>query len=215
MPAMSPSHLLPYGWDTVVVDYRWYDAFAHDNNASNKAFAPLTMDATGRLLPAPNRFPSAADGHGFKALAEKIHAMGLKFGIHIMRGIPRNAVTANTADRRLGLHGGRRGEHAGHLSLVPGYVRRARQHSGRAGLLRLPVPPLRLLGRGHRQDGRHLFALPYRRDRSGAQRHRQVRARPSSTACRRARRRSRRASMSRRMRICGAGSGISGTTGTN
>lgn len=89
------SHLLPYGWDTVVVDYRWYDAFAHDNNASNKAFAPLTMDATGRLLPAPNRFPSAMDGHGFKALADKIHAMGMRFGIHIMRGIPRNAVIAN------------------------------------------------------------------------------------------------------------------------
>jgi len=75
------SHMLPYGWDTVVVDYRWYDAFAHDNNASNKAFAPLTMDATGRLMPAPNRFPSAADGHGFKALADKVHVLGLKFGI--------------------------------------------------------------------------------------------------------------------------------------
>jgi hypothetical protein len=90
------AHLLPYGWDTIVVDYRWYDAFAHDNNAGNKPFAPLTMDASGRLLPAPNRFPSAADGHGFKALADKVHALGLKFGIHIMRGIPRNAVKANT-----------------------------------------------------------------------------------------------------------------------
>ncbi len=90
------STLLPYGWDTVVVDYRWYDAFAHDNNASNKAFAPLTMDTTGRLLPAPNRFPSATGGHGFKELADRIHALGLKFGIHIMRGIPRNAVKANT-----------------------------------------------------------------------------------------------------------------------
>jgi alpha-galactosidase len=89
------THLLPYGWDTVVVDYRWYDAFAHDNNASNKPFAPLTMDATGRLIPAANRFPSASGGQGFKALADKIHALGLRFGIHIMRGIPRNAVVAN------------------------------------------------------------------------------------------------------------------------
>ena len=91
-------HLLPYGWDTVVVDYRWYDASPHANNSQTKAFAPLTMDANGRLLPAPNRFPSAAvevGGHGFKALAEKVHAMGMKFGIHIMRGIPRNAVVAN------------------------------------------------------------------------------------------------------------------------
>jgi len=90
------ANLLPYGWDTVVVDYRWYDAFAHDNNASSKPFAPLTMDATGRLTPAPNRFPSATDGKGFKALADRVHALGLKFGIHIMRGIPRNAVKANT-----------------------------------------------------------------------------------------------------------------------
>ena len=90
------AHLLPFGWDTVVVDYRWYDAFAHSNNSQTKAFAPLTMDANGRLLPAPNRFPSAVEsGHGFKALADKVHALGLKFGIHIMRGVPRNAVVAN------------------------------------------------------------------------------------------------------------------------
>ena len=53
------------------------------------------MDQFGRLLPATNRFPSAADGAGFKPLADAVHALGLKFGIHIMRGIPRNAVKAN------------------------------------------------------------------------------------------------------------------------
>ena len=47
-------------------------------------------------MPAPNRFPSAADGKGFKPLADQIHAMGLKFGIHVMRGIPRQSVKANT-----------------------------------------------------------------------------------------------------------------------
>ena len=87
--------LQPYGWDTVVVDYRWYDPGAHDNNANARAGAALTMDRYGRLLPSTNRFPSAADGNGFKPLAAEVHAMGLKFGIHIMRGIPRNAVTAN------------------------------------------------------------------------------------------------------------------------
>jgi hypothetical protein len=50
------------------------------------------MDAHGRLLPAPERFPSAADGRGFKPIADQIHSMGLKFGIHIMRGIHRQAV---------------------------------------------------------------------------------------------------------------------------
>jgi hypothetical protein len=88
-------HLLPAGWNTVVVDYRWSDADAahHSRNGNG---GPLVADSYGRLLPAPNRFPSAADGHGFKALAARLHAMGLKFGIHVMRGIPRQSVAQNT-----------------------------------------------------------------------------------------------------------------------
>jgi alpha-galactosidase len=87
--------LKPFGWQYVVVDYRWYDPGAHDNNANGRANAVLTMDEYGRLLPSPNRFPSSANGAGFKPLADQIHAMGLKFGIHIMRGIPRQAVAQN------------------------------------------------------------------------------------------------------------------------
>jgi hypothetical protein len=87
--------LKTFGWQYVVVDYRWYDPGAHDNDPNHRAGADLTMDANGRLQPAVNRFPSAAEGSGFKSLADQIHAMGLKFGIHIMRGIPRNAVAKN------------------------------------------------------------------------------------------------------------------------
>jgi hypothetical protein len=47
-------------------------------------------------MPATNRFPSAANGRGFKPLADYVHSLGLKFGIHVMRGIPRQAVRANT-----------------------------------------------------------------------------------------------------------------------
>ena len=88
--------LLPHGWQYVVVDYRWYDSGAHDNNPNGRAGVKLDMDQFGRLIPTINRFPSAANGQGFAPLADKIHAMGLKFGIHIMRGIPRQAVQANT-----------------------------------------------------------------------------------------------------------------------
>ena len=84
--------MLPVGWDTVVVDYCWSDPGAHDNNRNARTNAPLAMDKFGRMIPAPNRFPSSADGAGFKPLADAVHALGLKFGIHIMRGIPRNAV---------------------------------------------------------------------------------------------------------------------------
>ncbi|MFD8717497.1 glycoside hydrolase family 27 protein [Streptomyces sp. NPDC059629] len=85
-------HLLPHGWDTVVVDIQWYEptARAHGYNPD----APLVLDDHGRQLPAPNRFPSAVAGAGFGPLAERVHGMGLRFGLHIMRGIPRRAVEA-------------------------------------------------------------------------------------------------------------------------
>ncbi len=88
--------LKDHGWQYVVVDYCWYDPKAYNNNPNEHAGAKLPMDAFGRLLPAINRFTSADNGKGFKPLADEIHALGLKFGIHIMRGIPRGAVVANT-----------------------------------------------------------------------------------------------------------------------
>ncbi|MGP9536362.1 glycoside hydrolase family 27 protein [Brachybacterium sp. AOP43-C2-M15] len=87
-------HLAPLGWDTVVIDIDWSDpsARSHGYNVD----APLTIDAHGRLLPDPGRFPSAAGGAGFGPLAEQLHALGLRLGIHVMRGIPRRAVAANS-----------------------------------------------------------------------------------------------------------------------
>jgi alpha-galactosidase len=91
-------HLLSHGWQFIVVDFRWYDPKPTGNDAllnTTRLNAALTMDEFGRLMPAPNRFPSAANGRGFKSLADQIHAIGLKFGIHVMRGIPRMAVKGN------------------------------------------------------------------------------------------------------------------------
>ncbi len=82
-----------FGWKYVVVDIEWYAPNAEGHEY--KEGAPLSMDAYGRLTPAANRFPSAAKGAGFKPLADYVHARGLKFGIHIMRGIPRQAVEKN------------------------------------------------------------------------------------------------------------------------
>lgn len=81
------------GWRYVVVDIQWSEP--NPKAHGYREGAALTMDAFGRLQPAPNRFPSAASGNGFKALADDAHAHGLRFGIHIMRGIPRQAVAAN------------------------------------------------------------------------------------------------------------------------
>ncbi len=88
-------HLKPYGWEYVVVDIRWFveNTKAHGYNQRDPRYV---MDEYGRFLPAVNRFPSAAEGKGFKPLADYIHGKGLKFGIHIMRGIPVVAVKNNT-----------------------------------------------------------------------------------------------------------------------
>ena len=96
------SRLKPCGWEYVVVDIQWYEPGAISHQY--RACPDLEMDEYSRLLPAPNRFPSAAGGKGFKPLADYVHGLGLKFGIHIMRGIPRQAVHRNTAIFGTDLH---------------------------------------------------------------------------------------------------------------
>nr|SIP63156.1 Alpha-galactosidase precursor (EC 3.2.1.22) [uncultured bacterium] len=91
-------HLKQYGWEYVVVDIQWYQPTASTH--MYERFSDVCMDAYGRLVPAPNRFPSAAGDRGFGPLADYIHSLGLKFGIHIMRGVPRMA-----AHRRLPVFG--------------------------------------------------------------------------------------------------------------
>ena len=88
------SHLKPFGWEYIVVDIQWSQPTAV--NHEYEPFSDLAMDEYGRLIPAVNRFPSSAGGAGFRPLADYIHSLGLKFGIHIMRGLPRMA-----AHRRL------------------------------------------------------------------------------------------------------------------
>ncbi len=84
-------NLRKYGWKYIVVDIRW---FVENDKAGgyNEKDPHYVIDEYGRYLPATNRFPSAAGGVGFKALADYIHSKGLKFGIHIMRGVPKLAV---------------------------------------------------------------------------------------------------------------------------
>jgi alpha-galactosidase len=85
--------LKQHGWEYVVVDIQWSEPNAQAHGYRQDA--DLAMDAYGRLVPAANRFPSSADGRGFKPLADYVHGLGLKFGIHIMRGVPRQAAKAN------------------------------------------------------------------------------------------------------------------------
>lgn len=92
--AFMAEHLKQYGWEYITVDIQWSEPTAE--NHEYHPFTELCMDEYSRLVPAVNRFPSSADGKGFAPLAEYVHSLGLKFGIHIMRGIPRQAVHQNT-----------------------------------------------------------------------------------------------------------------------
>ena len=87
-------HLKKYGWEYITVDIQWYepDVKTHEYTP----FAKLCIDEYSRVIPAENRFPSSAGGKGFAPLAEYVHSLGLKFGIHIMRGIPRQVVYERT-----------------------------------------------------------------------------------------------------------------------
>jgi hypothetical protein len=81
-----------YGWTYAVIDEGWYMA---DPFAAKLAERKYLWDANGILIPVEARFPSSAGGAGFKPLADWVHAQGLKFGIHIVRGIPRQVVKEN------------------------------------------------------------------------------------------------------------------------
>jgi len=83
-------HLKAFNWQYVVVDMEWF--VANPTAEGNSRTSEYSLDAFGRYTPAVNRFPSAAGDAGFKPLADYVHSLGLKFGIHILRGIPKQAV---------------------------------------------------------------------------------------------------------------------------
>jgi len=99
--------LLEYGWEYAVIDYIWWHPEpgnwdtprrkGHPNLRYKSPGEPLypeytNLDEYGRLIPSTERFPSAAGGKGFRPLADYVHGKGMKFGIHIMRGVQRYAV---------------------------------------------------------------------------------------------------------------------------
>ena len=102
--------LLPFGWRYAVIDEGWF--FENPQDRPKPETLRYAIDAHGRYVPVPARFPSAksstpavSDTKGklaatieetsFKPLADWVHAQGLQFGIHIVRGIPRASVERN------------------------------------------------------------------------------------------------------------------------
>ena len=86
-------NLKSVGWQYVVVDMEWF--VTNPTPEGNSRSFDYVLDNSGRYMPAANRFPSAANGAGFKPLADYVHSLGLKFGIHILRGVPKQAIAKN------------------------------------------------------------------------------------------------------------------------
>lgn len=98
--------LKKFGWEYIVIDYCWSYPHPPKSTQNNPpqfrlkkdgAYVPwLAMDEYGRLFPDLRKFSSSTGDQGFKPLADYIHNLGLKFGIHVMSGIPRQAVWAKS-----------------------------------------------------------------------------------------------------------------------
>src|SRR6202041_3272487 len=90
------------GWKYIIVDIERYQPKARAHGYIPRG--EVSLDDYGRFLPSANRFPSAVNEVGFKPLADYVHSKGLKFGIHIMRGIPREAVDKNLPIKGTSFH---------------------------------------------------------------------------------------------------------------
>ena len=77
-----------------VIDFLWYRKYV--DGAYTDSYGFDNIDEWGRPFPDVQRFPSSRVDRGFSQIASKVHAMGLKFGIHLMKGISVQAVNANT-----------------------------------------------------------------------------------------------------------------------
>ncbi|XP_003567733.1 uncharacterized protein LOC100824287 isoform X1 [Brachypodium distachyon] len=86
--------LLPHGYQYAVIDFLWYRRYV--DGAYTDSYGFDNIDEWGRPFPDLQRFPSSKGDKGFGQIANKVHEMGLKFGIHLMKGISTQAFNANT-----------------------------------------------------------------------------------------------------------------------
>jgi len=85
--------LKPYGYEYFVIDAGWFGEFQLQSGTmfpAEKHARKMKFNEFGLLQPSDTYFPN-----GFKKLIDRTHELGLKFGLHLMRGIPRAAVKAN------------------------------------------------------------------------------------------------------------------------
>ena len=90
--AAFESKLAGSGYEYFVVDIGWYGEYELKPGTilpspKTKHALDMNLDGNGRPLPSKCYWPN-----GFAGLIAAVHDRGFKFGIHMMRGIPRKAV---------------------------------------------------------------------------------------------------------------------------
>lgn len=86
--------LKPHGYEYFVIDAGWFGEYKLKEGTlypAEKHAVTLNFNEYGLLQPSQTYFPN-----GLQPIIDRCHELGLKFGIHLMRGIPRAAVEANT-----------------------------------------------------------------------------------------------------------------------
>jgi hypothetical protein len=85
--------LKPHGYEYYVIDAGWFGEFKLRPGTiypAEKHAGKMNFNEYGLLQPSETYFPS-----GLQPLIDRCHELGLKFGLHLMRGIPREAVHQN------------------------------------------------------------------------------------------------------------------------
>jgi len=81
------------GYEYFVIDAGWFGEFELRPGTiypAEKHAKKMNFNEYGLLQPSKTYFPN-----GFQAIIDRCHELGLKFGLHLMRGIPREAVHRN------------------------------------------------------------------------------------------------------------------------
>ena len=81
--------LQPHGYEYFVIDNGWFGEYTLQEGTifpAEKHAHDIRINEYGYFLPSEVYFPG-----GLKPIADRCHELGLKFGVHLMRGIPRKA----------------------------------------------------------------------------------------------------------------------------
>ncbi len=81
--------LKPHGYEYFVIDNGWFGEYRLQEGTiypAEKHAHDVRINEYGHFLPSEVYFPN-----GLKPIVDRCHELGLKFGLHLMRGIPRKA----------------------------------------------------------------------------------------------------------------------------